>query len=272
MDRKVGSVKGNDLLHLDILRDMHTHPFEKGRSLEAMEAFVLRAIELGLTAVAFTDHAPMDERLGAKHVMTMEEINRYYQFCRELQEKYSTVIEIIVGIEADYHPFNVSVIEKLKKNYHFDFVIGSLHLHTPPWAHAVDGLSAAALTEFSFKQSIDLVNCGLFDALAHFDRFRQVFDKLNYIFQPQELKEEFINLFTDVGKAGLILEINPHICNTRAGGSLEGLVEMIRWSEGCGLEYTIGSDAHWVKEMGFCFSELGDLLCCSEEVNRYETN
>ena len=171
----MGFIEANDLLNLDISRDMHTHPFEKCHSMEAMEAFVFRAIELGLKEIAFTDHAPMNECLGAKHVMSMNDMDRYYKFSRELQEKYKNTIKIAVGIEADYHPQNISMIEKLKKEYPFDFIIGSLHLHTPPWKNAINSLTSAELADFSIKQLLDLVNSGLFDVLAHFDRFRQVF-------------------------------------------------------------------------------------------------
>ena len=253
-------IKGNVFSQLDFSKDMHTHPYEKGQSFEAMEAFVLRAIELKYTEIVFSDHAPIDERLKAPHGLSMDEFVRYYKFSRELQNKYTNTIRIIIGIEADYHPLNITIIENLKKEYPVDFVLGSIHLHSQYWESDIVNLNADELIEFSFKVSLELVNSGFYDGLAHFDRFRQVFFKRNYDFDPFTMKEQFIGLFEAVKKNNMLLEINANICNSPAGGSLENYVEMIKWSKELGIKYVIGSDAHRAADIGKWFYELKHLL------------
>ena len=253
-------ITGNDLLHLDFSRDMHSHPYEKGQTFEAMEAFVLKAIELKFTEFVFSDHAPIDERLVAPHGLTMEEFVRYYEYSRELQNKYKDKIRVIVGLEADYHPLNIDITKKLIKEYPLDFLLGSLHLHSQYWEKDIADLSASELMEFSFNVSHELVNSGLYDVMAHFDRFRQVFYKRNFDFDPFSMKEQFVTLFKAVIKNGLLLEINTSICNSHVGGSLENYVKMIEWSRDLGLKYIVGSDAHRTEDVGKWFCELSALF------------
>ena len=254
-------VRGDSFSNIDVFRDMHTHPFEKGKSLEAMETFVLRAIELGLSEIAFSDHAPMDERIAAGHAMSIKEMDIYYDFSMKLKNKYKDIINVIIGIEADYHPLNFSMIEKLKKKYSLDFMIGAFHLHIPGWKNDIAGFSVLELIDFSFEQSQNLINSGLFDTFAHFDRFRDILHEFsNYYLNPKEQKDKFINLFKAVKRNGIILEINPSKCNTPSGGSMESFFEIIQWSKDLELEYVFGSDAHWAHDVNKFFFEFKNSL------------
>jgi len=259
-EKTLKPIKGNDLSNLNIKRDMHTHPFEKGKTLEAMEAFVLRAMELEFAEIVFSEHAPAEESLGIIHATPLNEIDLYYRYTRILQEKYEGIIRIIFGIEADYHPLNVSMIEKLKKLYPFEYFIGAVHLHVSPWQKDITGLSAAELIDFSFKQTLDLASSGLFDALAHFDRFREVFFKLNLDFNPVRLKDYYMQLFKTAKAGEIILEINTSKCSTPVGGTLESIAEIMLWSKDIGIEYVFGSDAHHTEKIGAWFSDLDNSI------------
>jgi len=249
-------IMGNDLFHLDLMRDMHTHPFEKGKTLEAMETFVIRAVESGFSEIVFSEHAPAEESLHIIHATPMEEIDLYYRYTRELQIKYDSIIKITFGIEADYHPLNLSMIEKLKKKYPFEYFIGALHLHVSPWEKDISGLSAGALVDFSFQQTLDLVNSGLFDTLAHFDRFRDIFHKYHLKYNLLELKSYHLDLYKAAKAQGIILEINTSKCCTPSGGSAESIAELLCWGKDLNLEYVFGSDAHFENKIGVWFSEL----------------
>ena len=161
-------IRGNNYFNLDFSQDLHTHPFERGKSYEAMEAFVQRAIELGLTGIALTDHAPMASHFATKHCMSVDDVERYLNYSEKLRDKYFNDIQVFTGFEADYHPDNIEMINNLRKNYRFDLLIGAVHLHTLPWKDTVIKMNREELVDFAFKQTIDLINTGLFDVLYIF--------------------------------------------------------------------------------------------------------
>ncbi|MDL2229455.1 PHP domain-containing protein [Treponema sp. OttesenSCG-928-L16] len=246
---------------VDFSRDMHIHPFEKGRTREAMDAFVLSALEQGFRTIAFTDHAPMAAECRAKHVMSLEEMEGYVRYAGDLQKVYERDIRILIGIEADHHPLNCSMVEHLRKTYKPDLIIGALHLNTPAWEEAVSGLGPEEVCNFAFDRTLDLVSSGLYDVLAHIDRFVQVLYRLGYAFIPSQWKHRYLEVFRMLEIHNVILELNMNGYNTPSGLPLENCAEMLLWSKPYKIAYTLSSDAHWPKDIGRLFPELRKLLC-----------
>ena len=96
--------------------NFHTHStYCDGKN--SLEDIVLEALRLGCPQIGFSSHAPMPFETG--YSMTQISCLEYINEVRELKEKYSGQIEILLGIETDYF----SRIDTTP----YDYVIRSVH-------------------------------------------------------------------------------------------------------------------------------------------------
>lgn len=99
-----------------INKDYHVHTdYVDGK--DDPEAVVIKAIELGMKEIGFSEHAhvPFD----SKYSLSIDKTNSYITKIRNLKKKYEGVINILCGIEMDYYS------DDRAENY--DYVIGSIH-------------------------------------------------------------------------------------------------------------------------------------------------
>ncbi|MHC1692558.1 MAG: histidinol-phosphatase HisJ family protein [Sphaerochaetaceae bacterium] len=245
------------MIKLDCTKDMHTHPFEKTRTKEGMESFVQVAIERRLKTLAFTDHAPMEGSLNACHTLSLDEMETYYVVAKALQEKYRTKIRILVGIEADYHPGNLRMIENLKKTYSFDIVLGSIHMHVPPYATEVGHLDDAQLVQYAFDRTSEMVESGLVDGVAHLDYFRRALHLRHSQYDPLLWRAAYEHVYAKMADHAVFLEVNTSGL-AKDFHSVLPTQEALRWSEPYGLTYTMASDAHYPEDIAYMFGAIHD--------------
>ncbi len=103
--------------------DTHIHTRFSLDSEENPEHYILKALELGLDEICFTDHYDVAYP-GADFTMNIPE---YMAHMTSLQKKYQNQLKIYIGIEMGLDPIHKDEIELLLKKYPFDFVIGSIH-------------------------------------------------------------------------------------------------------------------------------------------------
>lgn len=90
------------------IHDGHVHtPFCPHGSTDPLESYVLRGIELGLSGLTFTEHAPLprsftDPTPDQDSAMTFSELDTYVQEVTALKEKYQGTFNIFVGLEVDF--------------------------------------------------------------------------------------------------------------------------------------------------------------------------
>lgn len=99
-----------------MLYNFHTHTtYCDGKS--TAEEMVQKAIELGLSKLGFSGHSYTEFDL--EPCMTLDGTEDYKKEIASLKEKYKDKIEILLGIEYDYHS-NCSLDG-------YDYVLGSVH-------------------------------------------------------------------------------------------------------------------------------------------------
>ena len=105
-----------------------------------MEQEILHAIELGLTAICFTEHNDYGANPDGSFVV---DIDAYRRGFSAMQEKYGDRIELLYGIEAGLQPSAdiYSYFEDYLSANPFDFVIGSSHVvkNKDPYYPVVNG-------------------------------------------------------------------------------------------------------------------------------------
>ncbi len=102
---------------------------------DQLEQIIQRAIEMGFTTYCLTEHVPRDRQEDLypeeAHLIPSDLydiFDKYYKHAKVLQTKYKNIIKLLVGFETDYiHGESFDLIARLRKQYHFDMFVGSIH-------------------------------------------------------------------------------------------------------------------------------------------------
>lgn len=147
----------------------HTHTYRCKHANGTDEEYILAAIEAGYTSLGFSDHAPYKDYPSETTHMDIEELDDYISSINYLKEKYKDQIEIHIGLETEYYPFNHD--ERVQIGNKVEYLILGQHFSDP------------AKTMNYFKQNTDeeileygkmvceALDTGLFLYLAHPDVF-----------------------------------------------------------------------------------------------------
>ena len=244
---------------MNIDTDSHTHPFQgNGRDYDGMRKYAEAAVGKGLKRIIFTEHAPLDPRFGFddRHYLSEREYETYLNCAERCRAEFAGVLEIGIGIEADYHPRNLEHVAKLKGDYPFDYVGGSLHLHAPFWAEDTAELSGAARVDYALDRTLELVESGLYSTLNHLDFFRWKQPE-DYI--PEHHEARIRAIFEALLKYGVALELNASGIRKHFASFLPRS-EVWQWSLEYPLKRVYGSDAHKPELVALEFAAAGELF------------
>lgn len=244
--------------------DYHLHSEFSFDSTTPMEMYTLRALNLGMDEIGFSEHwdfDPEDDGYGTYHYERARET-----FLR-LQEKYRARIQLRFGVEITYQEEREEEILERLRGKEFDYVIGSIHL---PEGIAITNPSEAKLffqhaspEEAYLPYFRDLLNAaksGIFQILGHFDVFKRYGSQFLGPFHPGEYAREVKAILKEAVRTGTALEINTsglrhHPLETYPGGEICKMYRDLH-----GTRFTFGSDAHRVEELSFEYPSACRLL------------
>ena len=238
--------------------DSHTHPFQGNeRDYDGMRKYAEVAVERGLKRIVFTEHAPLAPCFGFddRHYLNEREYETYLDCAERCREEFAGVLEIGIGIEADYHPRNLEQVARLKADYPFDHVGGSLHLHARFWAEETAGLTGPARVDYALDRTLELVESRLFSTLNHLDFFR--WKQEDYV--PERHEARIRAVFEALLKHDVALELNTSGVRKHFASFLPR-PEVWQWSLEYPLKRTYGSDAHKPELVGSCLADAQKLF------------
>lgn len=236
-----------------------------------MERECARAVELGIPAVAFTEHVDFTDwnpgdpgsatlRVGARPRVQPFDVAGYLQNIDTCRQMFPD-LRILSAIEAgEPHLFSAGVATVLGAGP-FDRVLGSLH--GIPIDGTLQGIDKVmrhagdppALMERYFTDLVTLVEQSqVFDVLAHCDYPRRYWPTLRVgEYRESVFEEHYRTVFRALAPSGRALEINTK--------SPLASVQLITWwwQEG-GAAVSFGSDAHRPDRVGDQFSTAVDIV------------
>jgi len=238
-------------------------------AIDTLEAVVQRAIQVGMTSMALTEHIPRgDEDLypgekdHAHYITGMYKIfDNYYNEATALRKKYASQIQILIGFEIEWiRPESLTIIEGLLESYRFDLFIGSVHhVHTFPidfdaetfeQARRKAGGSDEGLYADYYDAQYEMLQALKPPIVGHFDliRLKAADPDTDWKSMPKVWAKIMRNLEAVKGYGG-ILELN-------ASALRKGLKQPYPREEICsafmkmGGRFTLSDDSHGVEQVG----------------------
>ena len=235
----------------------------------SMAAACARAVDLGLPAVAFTEHLDFtdwgpDDPIAGTGITPNDQwgprpfdVSGYLSCLDECRERFPS-LRILSGAEAgEPHLFAGSAAAVLSSG-RFDRILGSVH--TLPsrgrlvYARALLRREPAdALMRRYFAEVVAMIEgSDLFEVLAHLDYPRRYWPEAAGRYQEQDFEEEYRAVLRALASSGRVLELNT--------ASPLVSVSLLRWwREEGGRALSFGSDAHLPGYVGERFAEAAGL-------------
>lgn len=237
------------------LPDYHVHTFRCGHAGGESRDFVLRAIEVGLSEIAFTDHIPLyflpEDRRDPHLAMREDQFEGYVEEVRSLSKEFEGAIAVRLGLEADYAEGFESELAGWLGRADWDLVLGSVHWVAGAW---IDAPGSAARYE---KEGVETLyreyyrllgkaaESGLFDVLTHFD-----LPKKHGHRAPAAVADAEDRAIEAAARAGCTVEISSAGLR-KAVQEIYPEPRLLGRLAQAGVSFTFSSDAHAPAEVGW---------------------
>ncbi|OMD92042.1 histidinol-phosphatase HisJ [Paenibacillus odorifer] len=249
--------------------DYHTHHERCGHAVGKLEEYVQRGIELGLQQLGLSDHLPLIHVDPASYypemAMPMAELPRYVEECLTLKERYRGVIDLRVGLEADYIEGYEEQIREILSPYPWDYLIGSVHF-LGEWditdhrqVHGWEGKDALQVYRLYYDAVKKSALSGLYDIIGHMD----VIKRFGYGPQTPEGTAEVRALELETLKViadrGIAMELNASGL-TKPCAEMFPAEHLLQEALKLDIPLTLGSDAHDPAKLGDGLQEARSML------------
>ena len=221
----------------------HTHTFRSHHGKGDVEDCVLRAINVGIKTLGFSEHAPYSYKnayLSWWHLQP-EEMAPYVEAVLTAREKHRGEINILLGVEAEYYPETFDALLDTLRKYPLDYLILGQHALNNEY----DGVGAYAENSSpeDLKKYVDAciagLDYGMFTYLAHPDMFSFTGDESAYI-------QEMGRLCAYCAEKDIPLEINMKGVN---GNRRYPDRRFFTLAKSFGCRFVAGLDAHTPEEI-----------------------
>lgn len=209
-----------------------------------MERSCERALEVGLPAIAFTEHADWALVHEGQHSV---DIAGYFEAIERCRAKFKG-LRILTGVElGEPHWFPRETAEVLAAGP-LDQVHGSIHcirldgamLDASQFRHH-SGIDFPGAVREYFRETLAMVDSGQpFETLAHLDYPKRYWVEGQAPYREQDYEAEIRAILVAAARTGRVLEVN-----TTRGHTLCPDITVVRWwREVGGQAVQYGSDAH----------------------------
>ena len=257
-----------------MLCNYHTHTtYCDGKS--AISDFVAQAIHKGFDHLGFSAHAPIP---GDTDFSIQEHaIPDYLQDIAKMKQQQDKV-QLFSGLECDFIPGATKPFSYFKEQYHFDYLIGGIHLVKPVHTDGIwfidgskretydEGLftlfggdSKRAVTRY-WEQLFEMVETETFDIIAHADKIK-MHNQGRFFSQDEPWYVKLVDhAVTLIKRENLIMEINTRGIYKGRCDEFYPSDYMIRKAVALDIPFVVSSDAHKADELGLLHDEATERL------------
>lgn len=247
-----------------MIPDYHVHTYFSTDSEAFPDEHIERAIALGMSEICFTDHIDYDYPPEDGRQLFVFDPDMYFARLGELKDKYAGRIAIRIGVELGLNPTNDIPNTQLTDKYPFDFVIGSSHMvdGMDPYYHNFwDGRSASDCIVKYYEAVLRNVNeYNNYDVYGHLDYIQRYIPDKDFVYTDNDYRDIIDMILTKIIETGHGIELNTRGLTGGLTQFVPTISLMHRYKELGGEIVTIGSDAHYTKNIGYAFATARDIL------------
>lgn len=231
-----------------MLADYHMHTNYSNDSHYDMEKCVLRAIDLGLDEICFTEHS--DYGTMGDYVVDYES---YHQGYCLLKEKYKDQIVIKFGCEFGVQKHTINDYKKDFQKYPFDFIILSNHQidDIEFWTYKYQEGKTQEEYNLGYYQAIyDVIQeFDDYSVLGHLDMIKR-YDKLG-VYPDESVKNIITKILSHIIIRNKGIEVNTSCFRYGLDDLTPSRYILKLYKELGGKIITIGSDSHEESHVGY---------------------
>lgn len=245
--------------------DCHTHTQFSVDSDADIIQMIEKAVSLGLSAYAVTDHCECNRWYDEEYYKG-EEGYKFYNFGKDFENSVSAVTELkkkypdfnlICGVELGQATQDIEIAEKVAGDKRLDFIIGSVHqlpkkddfCFLDYQKYSSDEIRN--LIENYFLEINKICNWGKFDVLGHLTyNLRYMHSVLGYDPDISPFDDIIEDSFRKLILKGKGIEINTSGLRQSYGQTFPNLKYVKLFRQLGGEIISIGSDSHTVKDLG----------------------
>ena len=154
-------------------RNFHTHTYRCNHATGDVADYCRVAVDLGMETLGFSDHTalPDDRWLGAR--MPYSDLDDYVAAIDKGRRDFPG-LTVLKGMECEYVPeFHAFYEDELLGARAFDYLVGAAHFFPEgdDWTGTYGGTRDAKSLRAYADYTIDMMETGLFDFIAHPDLF-----------------------------------------------------------------------------------------------------
>ncbi len=240
--------------------DYHIHTMLCNHAEKPMEAYVKRAVDIGLQEMCFLDHLTISEN-GRDHSMSVRETGLYFQAIQRLKYQYRDQIKIRAGLEVDFNPATTEQVKEVVGSFSFDIIGSSVHfVHEKNIVSRKGKKSELSDVDFQkqcllYIEKMDrMMDHDYFDVVCHLDVIKKFGEPL-----PDHFDEKFNEILSKIRYKNLTVELNTSGYDHPVTDGYPGLA-LLKQCRSKGVEITLASDAHHPDSVGRHFNRaLSDL-------------
>lgn len=239
--------------------DYHMHTPLCGHAVGAPFEYADHAVQIGLKEIGFSDHAPLISHRDPTITMDFEQLPTYYRMIEDVQDRFKSSLSIKIALEADFIPGYEHKTQEIIDDYHYDYIIGSVHF-IKEW-----GFDDPAQREAWKAKDINQVyhdyydllrksaRSGLFNIIGHADLPKKFGHR-----PTEDLTGEIQATAKVFRECGVAVEINTAGLR-KPVGEMYPAPNALKIYRQAGVPLTFGSDAHEPKDVGRDFHLAVDL-------------
>ena len=239
--------------------DYHIHTPLCNHAIGSMVEYIKKAVEIGLEEICFLDHLTLSES-GSGLSMSLDEVSLYFHAIQVLKQKYNNLIGIKAGLEIDFNPAFINIIEDVVNTFSFDVIGSSLHFvgglnvvsSKSSWKRGLEDTDHVYRLYFEYLEK--MLDYDYFDVVCHFDMIKKFGKK-----PIKSFDKEIDNLLLKISDKNLVVEVNTSGLNHQAQ-EIYPAFNIIKKCIEADIMLTLGSDAHSPEDVGRHFDKVLDLL------------
>ncbi|RIH86182.1 Histidinol-phosphatase [Meiothermus luteus] len=239
--------------------DSHIHTPLCKHAVGSPTEYLQAARKAGLAGLVFTDHSPMPPWFDPDVRMELAELPFYHATLERLRSEAGDFY-VGIGLEADFHPGTEYFVQRLRAQYAYDYLIGSVHyigawpLDNPRYAAEFEERELREVYRAYFSLVAQAARSGLFHAIGHLDLPKVMGHR-----PPEGYADLAQEALEAIAGEGLALDVNTAGWRKRAG-EIYPSPELLAQARAMGIPVVLGSDAHRPEEVAHRFAEAVALL------------